>query len=337
MVRSTTKHWQEHDGVCLRGLEEETVEHVFWRCPRYTVERQGPNRCGDAAARHLGGCQRRLGAPAKEAALGAWKAQQCESAWTAPDWRADEVFVDGSGRHPKDPAIRMVGCAVCAKVAGVWQSVKGWLRPGATVTAGEAAATVHAVEVCGPGGRIVTDCKAVYDRWHSIRNGIRPAADLAERCWCQLAEALRARPDVQCSWMPSHKSEAEAKQLGIPAGWHRSAGQADEAAKQISAEKDPPALVDSHMVNMAVAKRAPSTVAATTEGLKAGFGRLAERPSRSGPGSSQACLGGLRPNAPTDGRERQLQKRSLWAQSRRATCCRSSPVNGPQPRRCGRR
>ena len=34
VVRGITKHWQEHDGTCQCGLEEETVEHVFWRCPR---------------------------------------------------------------------------------------------------------------------------------------------------------------------------------------------------------------------------------------------------------------------------------------------------------------
>ena len=34
VVRGATKHWQEHDGTCMCGREEETVEHVFWRCPR---------------------------------------------------------------------------------------------------------------------------------------------------------------------------------------------------------------------------------------------------------------------------------------------------------------
>ena len=69
----------------------------------------------------------------------------------------------------------MVGWALCAKVAGVWQAVTGWLRPGATVTAGEAAATINAVEVLEQGGRVITDCKAVYTKWHSIRSGLRSA------------------------------------------------------------------------------------------------------------------------------------------------------------------
>ena len=34
VVRGATKHWQEHDGTCMCCREEETVEHVFWRCPR---------------------------------------------------------------------------------------------------------------------------------------------------------------------------------------------------------------------------------------------------------------------------------------------------------------
>ena len=157
-----------------------------------------------------------MGAPAREAALEAWKAQQRESEWAPPAWRAAEVYVDASGRHPKDPAIRVVGWALCAKVAAAWQAATGWLRPGATVTAGEATATIHAVEVLEPGGRVVTDCKAVHDRWYSIRSGRWSAADLSDRCWVRLAAALRARPDVQCHWMPSHRSGAEAERLGIP-------------------------------------------------------------------------------------------------------------------------
>ncbi len=74
---------------------------------------------------------RRPGAcPGQGAALEAWKARQCESAWVQPPWRAAEVFVDGSGRHPKESAIRIIGWAICAKVAGVWRSVAGWLKPG---------------------------------------------------------------------------------------------------------------------------------------------------------------------------------------------------------------
>ena len=31
VVRGVTRHWQGHDGMCLCGLELETVEHVWWR------------------------------------------------------------------------------------------------------------------------------------------------------------------------------------------------------------------------------------------------------------------------------------------------------------------
>ena len=263
VVRGTTKHWQDHDGMCTCGREEETVEHVFWRCPRYAAERLGPGRCDEALVRHLGSCQRRLGAPAKEVALDAWKAQQQESVWAPPAWRAAEVFVDGSGRHPKDPAIRVVGWALCAQVAGVWQAVTGWLRPGATVTAGEAAATINAVEMLEQGGRVITDCKAVYTKWHSIRSGLRSAVGGAEQCWSSLAAALKARPDVQCSWVPSHKSEAEARKLGITEEWRQGNEQADAWAKKVSAERDLPAvLLASHAQNLAVAERVAHTVAA---------------------------------------------------------------------------
>ena len=101
VTRHVTKHWQQHDGKCQCGLEEETVEHVFWRCPRYQTERQGAGRCGDTAARGLGACQRQLGVPARLPELEAWRHQQLEAEWLEPAWRAAEVFVDGSGRHPR--------------------------------------------------------------------------------------------------------------------------------------------------------------------------------------------------------------------------------------------
>ena len=39
VVRRQTRHWQHHDGMCLCGLAQDTVDHVFWHCPRYAQHR----------------------------------------------------------------------------------------------------------------------------------------------------------------------------------------------------------------------------------------------------------------------------------------------------------
>ena len=46
VVRHQTRHWQPHDGGCFCGLGQETVNHVFWHCPRYAKHRWGGGRCG---------------------------------------------------------------------------------------------------------------------------------------------------------------------------------------------------------------------------------------------------------------------------------------------------
>jgi hypothetical protein len=79
VVRSNTRHWQNHDGRCLCGLEAETVEHVWWRCPRYQAERLSSDRCGMAEGSTLHGSQARLGAPTRLPALVQWKAEQQDS------------------------------------------------------------------------------------------------------------------------------------------------------------------------------------------------------------------------------------------------------------------
>ena len=211
VVRGQTRHWQQHDGQCLCGLSLETVEHALWECPRYEAERQGGERCGTAVARHLPAVHRRLGVPLKEPALQTWLRQQAvQSAIVQPEWRADEVFADASGRHPKDPAVRVVAWAVCGLVGGAWHQATGHLQIGASVCAGEAAAAAGAVGACSPGGMVVTDCKAVLRMWNAIKAGRKHARKqvLAGSCWQCLAEALEARPDVHCSWMPTSPSSS---------------------------------------------------------------------------------------------------------------------------------
>ena len=92
-----------------------------------------------------------------------WRWEQHESLWLNPPWRAMLLFVDGSGLHPKDPAVRVVGWAIVALVSGEWRTEVGRLLPGESVTAAECMATARAFSLCLEGGTIVTDCKAVRD------------------------------------------------------------------------------------------------------------------------------------------------------------------------------
>ena len=76
--------------------------------------------------------------------------------------------------------------------------------------------------------------------WYSIRLGKHAAGEAGHQCWSLLAAALRARPDVHCSWMPSHRTAKEAVKLAIPEGWHRGNGEADDRAKEASLARDLP-------------------------------------------------------------------------------------------------
>ena len=89
------------------------------------------------------------------------------------------------------------------------------------------------------------------------------AGTLKHRCWERLAEAVRLRPDVQMSWMPSHRSKAEALQLGIPEAWHIGNQKADEFAKLAARMVDVPSdLLAQHVLHGQSAERVASTVAA---------------------------------------------------------------------------
>ena len=145
------------------------MEHVWWRCPRYQAERLSSDRCGMAEGSTLQGSQARLGAPIRLPALVQWKAEQQDSIWLMPTWRSPLVFVDGSGRHPKDLAVRVVGFGICGQVAGKWCTEAGWLRPGESVTAAECTAAARAFSLCTQGGTVVTDCKAVYHMFRWLR------------------------------------------------------------------------------------------------------------------------------------------------------------------------
>ena len=157
VVRHITKHWQEHNGLCQCGLAEETVDHVFWQCPRYVHERLGAGRCGEGAGRSLQACQRLLGTPALLPELAVWRSSCKESTWSPPPWKADVLFVDASGRQAKEPSVRAIGWAICGLVNGVWHEVSGWLEPGSSVAAGEATAAARALELLSPGGLVVAD------------------------------------------------------------------------------------------------------------------------------------------------------------------------------------
>ena len=188
VVRRQTRHWQHHDGMCLCGLAQETVDHVFWHCPRYAKHRWCSSRCGTAASSQLPGCQSLLGVPAVQPELAVWRASCGESAWTRPAWRADELYADASGRQPKEPEVRVVGWAVCCRSNGQWFVVSGWLLPGDSVAAGEATAVARGLEMLNPWGLIITDCLAVKRMWDRIRRQPQSVVNgVSLPCWMLLA------------------------------------------------------------------------------------------------------------------------------------------------------
>ena len=53
------------------------------------------------------------------------------------------------------------------------------------------------------------------------------------------------RPDIHCSWMPSHRTAKEAVKLAIPEGWTRGNGEADERElPKVAAGNDNGCVVD---------------------------------------------------------------------------------------------
>ena len=112
---------------------------------------------------------------------------------------------------------------------------------------------------------MITDCKAVLHMWTAVKAGRRKARKqvLAGSCWQCLAEALAARPDVHCSWMPSHLTEQQHVSKGRPARWHAGNGMADESAKEAARSRElPAALLASHRQNCETASRVAGTIAA---------------------------------------------------------------------------
>ena len=201
----------------------------------------------------LQGSQCRLGAPARLPALMQWRAQLHASVWVKPTWRSPVVFVDGSGRRPKDPAARVVGFGICGKVGGEWCTEAGWLGPGESVTAAESTAAARGFHRCTPGGTVVTDCKSVYHMFRWLRRlkgqAAARAGTLKLTCWGLLAEAIRERPDVDLQWMRSHRSgRAEALRLGILEEWRIGNDKSDEVAKAAAGWIDMPEhLLQQHL------------------------------------------------------------------------------------------
>ena len=266
VVRSTTRHWQGHDGCCPCGLEPESVEHVWWRCPRYQSLRLGSGRCGMVEGSTLQGCQGRLGTSMQHPAMQRWRAELVESVWLKPAWRAPLIFVDASGRHPTDPQARVVGFGICGQVAGEWRREAGWLRAGESVTAAECIAAARGFSLCTRNGIVVTDCQAVFHmaRWLRKPKGSAAAklGKLKHTCWELLAAAVGERPDVQLRWMRSHRSGAEALRLGISEEWRIGNDQADELAKAAARWIDlPEHLMQQHVQHRSRADRVAGTVA----------------------------------------------------------------------------
>ncbi len=250
VTRSSSKHWQQHDGLCPCGGGPETVLHFLWQCPFGWRARQVAGGPPDGFA-ELPGSQRKLGIPCVPAALQAWRAQW--RAWTLDEghWTAPVFYTDASSFFPRDAQLRVVGWAAVAHMPDdTWNLLCGVLPPGSTVAQGEAHAVAAVLRRLQHGGQVVTDCWAVAQVWQKAR---AHKEDDGAPLW-KFQEAFReaqVNQQAQIRWIPSHKSFGEALRYGLsPEDWAGN-GLADAVAKWAARQSSPPA----HLVEQRASER----------------------------------------------------------------------------------
>ena len=240
VTKSQTKHWQNHDGKCECGEAEETPEHVFWECPKYTDLREGKNGVSRQHRDSLHDLTRKTGLPVLDQEVLRWRRQWAASSKGSGAIKSKTIFVDGSATYPKEPSIRVAGWAVWSPDDGGWRA--GCLKPGSSVAAAEATAILEALKECDNEATIITDCKGVWKMWNSLRtmkeSKVAKSTSKLAPIWYGLWREQAKKPRVRLEWMPSHRSAEEALQLNIPEWWRKGNDRADEIAKEITKEHD---------------------------------------------------------------------------------------------------
>ena len=91
------------------------------------------------------------------------------------EWTASKIWTDASSFYPRDGALRVVGWACVAWLAGGWVFIRGTMPPGTTVAQGEARAIQVGLDRLEPGGVIASDCWAAVCLW--LQLGANPTTE----------------------------------------------------------------------------------------------------------------------------------------------------------------
>jgi hypothetical protein len=157
----------------------ETVKHFLWSCPFAWAAR---NSAGAAlgGVTHLPPFQLKLGIPEVDPRLRAWQDGWRSFTHSSREGTSGEIWTDASSFYPRDGALRVVGWAVVAWLAGGWAFIRGTMPPGTTVAEGEARAIQAALDRLEPRGIITSDCWAAVCLWLRAARG---QPDKGEPMW----------------------------------------------------------------------------------------------------------------------------------------------------------
>ena len=126
------------------------MKHFLWNCPFTWVARNNAGAALGSVA-HLPPFQLKLGIPELDPKLKAWQGSWSSFMHSSGDWKANKIWTDASSFYPRDGALRVVGWAVVAWLAGGWVFIRGTMPPGTTVAQGEARAIQVALDRLEPG------------------------------------------------------------------------------------------------------------------------------------------------------------------------------------------
>ena len=160
---------------------------------------------------------RQLGLPTFLPAVLRWKAGWQAQAERVP---GDKGYycLDGSAMYPKDSHLRRAAWAVAWLDGGAWKTAAGTVDGPQTVGRAELSALLAVVQARTVAAQCVTDCKAAWTGFHSLRGEgdvpqwllAGPMADL----WLGFVRALVEGPAVRLRWVPAHTTGAEVLMAG---------------------------------------------------------------------------------------------------------------------------
>ena len=119
-------------GLATVGGGKERVKHFLWSFPLTLAARHGAGgelgNVGNLPAFH-----QKLGIPALDRTLRQWQESWRSFTHNSGEWTARKILTDAFSFYPRDGALRVVGWACVAWLAGGWVFIRGTMPPGTTV------------------------------------------------------------------------------------------------------------------------------------------------------------------------------------------------------------